>query len=531
MWTLLLLLRWLSSLSQAQPPPTRHALIIGVDDYTDPDIIDLRYAARDAREVARTLIESGAYPTDHVVVMTADHPNPALRPTRTHILEQLRGLQQQAGAGGLLFYFSGHGYRVDIDGQPQNVLLPMDTSLRVPALTAIPVREVLSQLDASGVEQRLAVFDACRKDLAASRSAGSGEAWVLPVYQGEGTTALFCTRDGEVSYELEHEQLGACTATVVRGLRGAADVGRDGVVGARELYLYLDDQLGALDLPSPQRPTMSGEIAGPDLAVAPVPAPVEGPAAVCPSDRFTAAEAVRAALDRCADDEQALLAAWRQARSLVLCLGEPVTPTLAVDLYRLEAQVSRRVQDSASAVAWLRAAHEAMPEQDLRVSLDERCWMAVEEALAMSAPDSRSSPLTPPRGVRYLQDGRSAQLRLEDRPVLGQAVNPDGTVQWTRTLLPGERLPPMALPSPVMTRRKHGKQVLWGALGGAMVGGALVGAGVIARGQLSTCEWDEPDCIDGLYASREAINTVGYVGQGVLGLAIGAGGVGLWMSR
>ena len=87
----------------------RWALIIGIDEYLDPQITALNGAANDAEALASELENRAGFPHEQIVLMTRRQPQ-QWRPTRTNILRQLAVLSRSVPEDGLLMVsFAGHG--------------------------------------------------------------------------------------------------------------------------------------------------------------------------------------------------------------------------------------------------------------------------------------------------------------------------------------------------------------------------------------------------------------------------------------
>ena len=72
-------------------------------------------------------------------------------------------------------------------------------------------------------------------------------------------------RPAEVSLESSDLGHGIFTYYLIRGLEGAADTNRDGIVSLQELYEYVEQQVTAKSraLGGNQHPVMKGELEGP----------------------------------------------------------------------------------------------------------------------------------------------------------------------------------------------------------------------------------------------------------------------------
>lgn len=133
---------------------TRYALVVGVNEYRDPSISRLNYAATDAVRVSEKLAACG-----FVVLPTLkDH-----EATSDAVMDQLRSMVARARARDqLLFYFAGHGRERLPDG---HVLLAHNANRQLMDAGhwdgTISVK-ALEALTASSRASRVLVLDTCR---------------------------------------------------------------------------------------------------------------------------------------------------------------------------------------------------------------------------------------------------------------------------------------------------------------------------------------------------------------------------------
>ena len=99
-------------------PPELWAIVVGVSDYTG-DAIDLKFAAKDAADVARALsISSGRlFGTErvHLTLLSTEQTDADLRPTRARLVRALEAAQKAKPDDVLVIYLAGHG--VNFGGQ------------------------------------------------------------------------------------------------------------------------------------------------------------------------------------------------------------------------------------------------------------------------------------------------------------------------------------------------------------------------------------------------------------------------------
>src|SRR5713101_8058064 len=102
----------------------RWALVIGVDQYADPQISPLKGAANDAKTLAAALIQHAGFPQDQVILLSTDQPIER-QPKRLNILRRLSNLASLVPRDGLLLIsFAGHG----IERNGQGFLIPSDAT-------------------------------------------------------------------------------------------------------------------------------------------------------------------------------------------------------------------------------------------------------------------------------------------------------------------------------------------------------------------------------------------------------------------
>lgn len=237
------------------PSGKRYALIIGVDDYEDPSLADLRFTANDAAAMRDTLVASGLFTEATVTLMTPESEG-RLKPTRNAIFEQVSRLAQSPDAEQIVFFFSGHGVGAAQSGVQQNLLMPMDASFVAPADSSVNLGRVMEILDASEATQKVLIIDACRSEVA------DGSKGRLPSFAdtgmpyGEGTIVLYSTKYHGVSWEDEDKGLGVMTSRLIEGLAGPADKNGDGWITVMESFEYTRDAVwgwsnadGRLQLP------------------------------------------------------------------------------------------------------------------------------------------------------------------------------------------------------------------------------------------------------------------------------------------
>ena len=139
------------------------AILVGIDDYANPDISDLKCAVADVTVFKKTLVEVGEFKDDNIFLMT-DKSIGEKRPTNTNILFSVESLARQMKLQDtFIFYFSGHG--IMRDGKAFLLSINADKrSVRTLKLSGVPMDELRASMGKIKARQVLFIVDACRND-------------------------------------------------------------------------------------------------------------------------------------------------------------------------------------------------------------------------------------------------------------------------------------------------------------------------------------------------------------------------------
>jgi formylglycine-generating enzyme required for sulfatase activity len=220
----------LRAVSKLPSRDKRWALLVGVSNYDDENITDLK-GANDARALREALVRYAGFPESQVVMLTTDEPRER-QPTRENIIRRLALLKGQVPSDGLfLFAFSGHG----IENNSQAFLIPSAMSyvddIEVLKETAVGVEYVKRQIRAMNVQQVLVLLDACRNDPTSGRSDTPNP--LTPAFtkgfsfdtrnsEVKAFATLYATSVGDRAYEYAEKGEGYFTWAIVEALKGAA---------------------------------------------------------------------------------------------------------------------------------------------------------------------------------------------------------------------------------------------------------------------------------------------------------------------
>jgi tetratricopeptide (TPR) repeat protein len=228
----------------AAPAGNTYALIVGISKYQKP-ALDLQFAQDDASSFAQ-LLESprgGGVPPDNILLLTdAKATTAALRSGFQDFLKRRAGKNDT-----VVILIAGHG-TVEVPGNKKAFILTYDSDPQDLDSTALPVEELQNLFgeQLSRVGRVILFADVCKAGTIGTiqNTTISSDVQRLGDAQGD-LFGLLASRPREVS--LEGPQFGgghgAFTYFVLKGLEGAADDNKDGIVDANELVNYVSDQV------------------------------------------------------------------------------------------------------------------------------------------------------------------------------------------------------------------------------------------------------------------------------------------------
>lgn len=259
---------WIAAYAQTGNTPNIYALVVGISNYTDENIPNLKYAKKDAEAFSAYLKTgpAGAISADNMVVLTNENA------TRANIMKALTQLVLRTRADDMLiFYFSGHGTNGIFDNE--GYFLTYDTEFENESGTAVSMNEIITKISRSTAKLKISYVDACHAGLFKSKNT-KGNAIDNNLIQESIKTAIQNAHEGEVvllsssarqqSIESETLQHGIFTYYLLKGLKGEADKGQkntsgynDGIVTIGELNTYLTNAIEK-ETNFKQRPSVEG---------------------------------------------------------------------------------------------------------------------------------------------------------------------------------------------------------------------------------------------------------------------------------
>ena len=252
--------------------PEVFAVVIGIADYSNPNVPDLDYTVADAEAFRDYLIHDLLVPASNIITLLDEQAT--TQAMKTALGTELR---RRAGQNDMvIIYYAGHGapefdaQNVDGDGLEKYLLSyeadPLD--LYGTAFSMNEIANIFGRLQANKV---VFIADACYSGASGGRtvfSAGSGlRSQITDNFldrlgsSGTGRVIMSASSANEPSEERSDLGHGVFTYYLLEGLRGPADSDRNGIITFDEAYDYV-----ARTVPEAtgqrQHPVKKGEVEG-----------------------------------------------------------------------------------------------------------------------------------------------------------------------------------------------------------------------------------------------------------------------------
>jgi uncharacterized caspase-like protein len=240
---------------------TSRAVVIGISEYQNPKIPDLRYAHKDAEAFADYLKSpaGGIQSDENLMLLTNEQA------TTGQIVSALSWLVEESLEGDqAIIYFSGHGDVERISKFQRGYLLTYDSPANNYLAGAFPLfglQDIISTLSESGVE--VTVFsDACHAgNLAGATVNGTAATANAMAQRYANEIKVMSCQPSE--YSLEGVQWGGGRGVfsyyLIEGLAGLADENQDEEVDLYELENFLEEKIPRETAPQRQIPVTVGD--------------------------------------------------------------------------------------------------------------------------------------------------------------------------------------------------------------------------------------------------------------------------------
>ena len=232
------------------------ALLIGINNYHNEP--HLNYAVADAERMHRLLTEKLDFPTDNVFMLLDEEA------TLINIKKEMKRLYEVANdSDRVLIYFAGHGITEPLPkGGEEGYLIPIEGDKDDLYTTALPMSEMKRISKRVSAKDMLFLMDACYSGLMGVGNRGlsldeSANMSLRKIAAGGSRTVITAGRKGEIAQENAEWGHSPFVKNLVSGLeKGMADFNDDNYITARELGMYLTNQVTA-DTDNKQTPDVS----------------------------------------------------------------------------------------------------------------------------------------------------------------------------------------------------------------------------------------------------------------------------------
>ncbi len=219
------------------------AVVVGISDYQDPQIIDLSYADLDADSFAVFLkSKSGGLVQDqHIQLLTNQEATMARIQSALEWLLKNTEKEDQA-----IIYFSGHGDVETKNDQEKGYILAYDTPKNNYRLNAVDLdwlnRDIIGKLSEKGAKV-IVITDACHSGSLAGGENGKEATAMELMKRFESEVKVMSCQPYELSRESSKYHRGVFSFFLIEGLKGFADEDDDKQVDLYELEHYLQDRV------------------------------------------------------------------------------------------------------------------------------------------------------------------------------------------------------------------------------------------------------------------------------------------------
>jgi WD40 repeat protein len=229
-----------ASVEETAALPNLWVLAIGVNNYNDSSVPDLKYCVNDAQELIETFQrQEGKRYAKVNALLLADGVR---APTAKNIRESFSFLSGASSKDMVLLFIAGHGVSGDdriFYYLPQDAAFAQDGSLRKDR--AISSMEILSVLNSGG--NRLVFIDACYSGGLSGKTGSVDNDVLIRSLQDSNAFVFSSSRGTELSQELARYQHGVFTYTLIQGLNGAAGATGRKQVSILELDAYVSREV------------------------------------------------------------------------------------------------------------------------------------------------------------------------------------------------------------------------------------------------------------------------------------------------
>ena len=238
----------------------RWAVLVGVNNYTDPLYPPLHVCVKDVEAIHAQLVTGGFDPAR--IHLLTDHTDPL--PARAEIVASLEQAAKAAQRDDLvMFYYSGHGDAA----AGVSYLVARDGKSHALKHTAVALSDVADILEKSQARAKVIVLDACHSG---ANFEGKGPKTMPPDFiervfeQAKGQVILASCEQGQVSYEWQAQERSVFTHFLLEALQHQDYYDEKGFVTVQDVNRHVTDGVNkwAFQHKRAQTPTLQGKMAG-----------------------------------------------------------------------------------------------------------------------------------------------------------------------------------------------------------------------------------------------------------------------------
>lgn len=220
----------------------KYAILVGVNDYKDDRIDDLRYSTSDAISIAELLTNDLGYDPKNVIVLLDENA------TRKNIVDTMSYFIRDESISKnsqLLFYYAGHGSTVKNARDMSSLsgfLLTHDSVYGSEYSTSINMDEIRLLAEKSQPKHMLYLIDVCYGGLAKSRSMSN--AFIQNVWDMNSREIITAGTGDETVIESEEWGHSVFTKVFLDAFKnGLGDSNDDNIISTAELYGYIQQRV------------------------------------------------------------------------------------------------------------------------------------------------------------------------------------------------------------------------------------------------------------------------------------------------
>lgn len=218
----------------------RYAVIVGINDYSQTELNNLRYCANDAKLIFDSAIELMDFENENIAFFSDDNTNSSITPSYSNILSAIKNMCDKATENDLIMlFFAGHGLSTFED----SYLLTNEYRSNILKDSSMSLKKINDYFSLSKAKFKLRFFDACHSGRLSSRS----DITKINFDQGfnvsaEGWATFSACKENQYAYENEGIKHGLFSYFLAKGLIGdAAD--KAGEITLDGLKIYVLDNI------------------------------------------------------------------------------------------------------------------------------------------------------------------------------------------------------------------------------------------------------------------------------------------------